>query len=124
MITNQDETIDSREIIERIEELVGDLEDGHLPEDEREELEALINLRAQCEHVSDWSYGETLIRADYFVEYIEELIHDCYELPKELTSGAWPYRHIKIDYEAAAEEAKTDYEEVDFDGQSYYIRSV
>jgi hypothetical protein len=43
-------------------------------------------------------------------------------MPKELNSGNWPYRHITVDYEAAAEEAKGDYTKVDFAGQTYLIR--
>lgn len=70
----------------------------------------------------DWSYGETLIREDYFTKYIEELIDDCYEIPKEMNSGEWPWRHMTIDYEAAAEEAKQDYMELNYDGVTYFIR--
>ncbi|MCD9228627.1 hypothetical protein ACPPTR_09010 [Ralstonia pseudosolanacearum] len=91
--------------------------------DEVSELYTLRALVEQCEGYGDWGHGETLIRESYFVEYIEELIDDCYSLPKELTSGNWPYRHITIDYEAAAEEAKVDYTEVVFDGETYFLRA-
>jgi hypothetical protein len=158
---NHDDTIDSREVIERIEELEAEREalSDHVDEcqtaydfhdsddtkttpewrdlceaiealadwdksDETKELARLQALADQCDHVSDWMHGETLIREDYFTKYIEYLIEDCYEMPKEINSGAWPYCHITIDYEAAAEEAKVDYEEVDFDGVTYFIRSV
>lgn len=70
----------------------------------------------------DWSYGETLLHEEYFTKYIEDLIDDCYEMPKEMHSGNWPWRHMTMDYEAAADEAKQDYFEVDFDGVTYYIR--
>lgn len=146
-IDNTQETIDSRDIIERIEELENELEglksdsplswvewcaayvSYHHPhrgkhQDEVEELKALKALAAECEHVADWVHGEQLIREDYFTQYIEDLIDDCYQLPKELTSGEWPYRHITIDYQAAADEAKVDYEEIDFGGVTYFIRSV
>ena len=53
---------------------------------------------------------------------VEELIDDCYELPKEFKSGEWPWRHMKIDFEAAAEEAKQDYTSVEFFGITYWIR--
>lgn len=125
-ITNQDDVIDSREIIERIEELLSEM-----PEDDTEarqwdgwaELKALEALAEEASSSPDWHHGETLIRRSYFVDYIEELISDCYELPKELTSGQWPYRHITIDYKAAAEEAEQDYMSVDFDGVEYLIRA-
>ncbi|QIK18319.1 hypothetical protein G7968_07695 [Ralstonia solanacearum] len=139
-IDNTEDVIDSRDVIARIEELEDteatlliNVEKG-LPSavadheawksgDEGQELTKLKALAEQCEGYGDWGHGETLIHEDHFVKYIEELIDDCYSLPKELTSGNWPYRHITIDYEAAAEEAKVDYTEVDFDGQTYFLRS-
>lgn len=119
-ISNFDDVIDSRNIIDRIDEL-NDTEDRD-PEEEAE-LAALCKLRDQADCAPDWRHGETLIRESYFVEYIEELIHDCYDLPKEMESGLWPWRHMQIDYEAAADEAKADYVEVDFDGVAYLIRA-
>ena len=86
------------------------------------ELKALFALVDEADCSPGWSYGGTLIHEDYFTEYIEELINDCYELPKEFNSGGWPWRHMALDYEAAADEAKQDYIEVTFDGQTYYIR--
>jgi hypothetical protein len=138
-ISNQDDIIDSREIIERIEELK-ELIEGEglrayrsmLPSkyfedtcaEYRKELNALEALAKEAgDYSSDWIHGEQLIRRSHFVDYIAELISDCYELPKELTSGSWPYRHITIDYEAAADEAEHDYTSVDFDGVEYLIRS-
>lgn len=69
----------------------------------------------------DW-YPVTLISEDYFTDYIKEIIDDCYEMPKEMNSGSWPYRHMTIDYEAAAEEAKQDYSEIDIGGTAYLYR--
>ena len=91
--------------------------------DDLDELKTLEALAAECEGYGDWEHGATLIHEDYFTSYIEELIDDCYELPKELTSGEWPYRHITIDYEAAAQEAKADYIEVDYDGVTYLMHA-
>ena len=145
-IDNTEDVIDSRDVIARIDELqavVDDLREEFdanpanagvdfdnwvrnqvgCSTEEADELAALKALAAQCEGYGDWGHGEALIREDHFVKYIEELIDDCYTLPKELTSGQWPYRHITIDYEAAAEEAKVDYTEVDFDGQTYFLRA-
>ena len=160
--TNQDEVIDSRDIIERIDDLQSqrqalqeDLEAAEAcvhhhhndlipanyldyPEgrelarcqrecaewdsENLEELQSLEKLQSEAESSADWIYGETLISEDYFTQYIEELIGDCYQVPKEMTSGEWPWRHMSIDYDAAAEEAKQDYMEVDFDGRTYLIR--
>ena len=139
-ISNSDDVIDSREIIARIEELEGEMMDAKgewegeseltMPpelkawEDENmEELEALRKLATEAEGYGDWLHGETLIRESYFTDYIEQLIDDCYEMPKAMNSSEWPYRHITIDFEAAAEEAKADYMEVDFDGVTYLMRA-
>lgn len=155
-IDNNQETIDSRDLIDRAYDLIDTyiqafneqqkIEDGDEAEeleredalhndlflawliaandDERSELAALIKVWRECENLSDWTHGEQLIRRSYFVDYITQLIDDCYELPKELTSGNWPYRHIRIDYEAAADEAEYDYMTVDFNGVDYLIRCV
>jgi hypothetical protein len=142
--SNTDDTIDSRDIIERIEELEAEREELESavndPEsddetadaiaalaawdaDNLEELETLQALASEAEDSPDWVHGETLINESYFTDYIEELINDCYEMPKQMHSGDWPYRHMIIDYEAAAEEAKVDYTEVTFDGNVYLIRA-
>ena len=161
-ISNQDNVIDSRDVIERIEELeaelqtlqdeVEEIEDnlGGIdcdddPEaysrteesledakeavedwknsEEAEELAVLKSLAEEASDSPDWKYGETLINDDYFTEYIKELIDDCYEMPKEINSGRWPYNHITVDYESAAEEAKQDYLSVDYDGATFWIKA-
>lgn len=131
-ITNTDDIIDSRDVIERIEELEGALDidaSEVLPgtseemQEMRYELATLRKLAKDAEDFPDWQYGETLIRESYFTDYIEQLIDDCYEMPKEFKSEGWPYRHMTIDYKAAADEAKADYIEVDFDGITYLIRA-
>lgn len=88
-----------------------------------EELAILNALESEASSSPDWIHGESLIRESYFTDYIEELIDDCYSLPKEMKAGEWPWRHMKIDFEAAANEAKSDYMEVDFDGVTYLIRA-
>jgi hypothetical protein len=124
---NDQDIIDSRDIIERIEELK-ELIEGEGCEDActeyKLELAMLEDLADQGQsESSDWVHGETLIRRSYFVDYTEELINDCYEMPKQMHSGDWPFRHMTIDYEAAAKELEQDYSSIDFDGVEYLIRS-
>jgi hypothetical protein len=114
-----DDIIDSRDVIARIEELEGIEEPDSL---EAEELESLKKLAADSESSPDWNYGESLIKDEYFTSYIEELINDCYELPKAFDSGEWPWRHMTLDYDAAAAEAKADYFDVYYLGHCYWIR--
>jgi hypothetical protein len=122
------EVIDSREIVERIDELKDAREDMEPAEwetsEEAKELIALEILAEQGEQESsDWIHGETLIHRRYWVDFTAETIHDCYEMPKEWGSGKWPFRHMTIDYEAAAKELEHDYSSIDFDGHEYLIRS-
>ena len=119
-VTNSESMIDSRDVIARIDELEATEERSY---DEQAELAALQALADEANSSPDWVHGEALIREDHFTAYIEDLIKDCYEMPKEFSSGEWPWRHMKIDYEAAAEEAKADYMEVNFDGVTYLIRA-
>lgn len=143
-ISKYDDVIDSRDIIERIEELGEELADklnnvtktenwnsenlsegnyqfmvNSLPESDKDDIEEywmLVALAEECEqYSSDWEYSESLIRYSYFEEYMDEMIENCYELPKDM-----PYwMSIKLDYEAL----KQDYTEVEFDDIIYYIRS-
>lgn len=117
-ITNDEDVIDSREIIERIAYLEG-FEDEDLDEDEAEELKNLLALQNEAEGYSDdWQYGSTLIRESYFVEYCKEMLQDIGDLPKDLP---W-YIESNIDWEGVAEDLKVDYTEVGFDGVSYFVR--
>lgn len=127
--TNTDSVIDSRDIIERIEELEIIKDDLLLDNpsgatvalwlqgDVGQEYTTLKELAEECEqYASDWTYGEQLIHRDYFEAYMDEMIEDCYELPQDL-----PYwMSIKLDYDALEQ----DYTSVDFDGEEYLIRCV
>ena len=110
-----DYAIDGRDIQARIDELES-------TEEESAELTDLAAFPHEArQYNSDADEGEPIIAESYFMDYIREIIYDCYALPKELTSGEWPYRHITINYEAAAEEARADYAELTFRGRNFYI---
>ena len=128
-VDNGTETIDSRDIIARIDELQAerDTYDGErgeerdpwtavYPEDAAE-LAALHKLATEAEgYAADWEYGEILIRDDYFTDYAREMLEDCGTIPRDLPS--W----VKIDWEATARNVRMDYTAVDFDGVTYWIR--
>ena len=146
-ISNLDDTIDSRDVIARVEELeaeeselqqeIDEKEDQYTPEEltknpapvivakealkewreseEGQELIALKVLAAQGEdYAPDWEYGALLIHEDYFETAMDEMLEDCGDIPRDLPS----YLTITVDYAAL----KQDYTELDFDGQTYYIR--
>lgn len=125
---------DSREVIERIEELTAEFIDATegdpadvmsaddwafgLSEDDAEELAALIEFRdGGADLVSDWEYGETFIRDDEFTSYTEEYLKDCGFIPADFPS--W----IAIDWDETADSLKQDYTSYDFRGETYWARS-
>ncbi len=122
-ISKFDDVIDSRDIIARIEELkasIQDINDDCFPDIEKEaELGILESLAGETEgYAEDWLYGVTLISEGYFTEYCEELCRDIGDIPSELP---W-YINNHINWDGIAREIKMDYTEVDFDGQTYFIR--
>lgn len=94
--------------------------DGLLNVADLHELTQLCAFQAECERAcSDWNHGDSAIHESAFLEHITQLIDDCYEIKK---SSEWPYRHMTMDYSAAAEEAKADYTTIELDGETFYVR--
>jgi hypothetical protein len=115
-ITNDEEVIDSRQVIERIAFLQGGADD--LDQDERDELATLLDLQDQAEpYCPDWRYGEALVRDDAFEDYARQLAEDLGDISKD---APWPLSYI--DWEAAAAALQEDYTEVQFDGVTYWTR--
>ena len=140
-ISNREDILDSRDIIERLEELEGErqayldeleeLEDGdedrhtilqeldEWDEENMEELRILRKLNEQgSDYAADWSYGETLIRDSYFKDYAMDLADDIGAIDR---NASWPTNCI--DWDQAARELKMDYTSIDFDGVTYWVRS-
>lgn len=120
-ITNDADVLDSRDIIDRIEELQGRKDDEEqtdpLNEEEADELAALVALAEEAEgYADDWRHGATLIRETYFTDYTEELLQDIGDLPKNLPG------YVVIDWEATARNIQVDYTPVEFDGVTYWVR--
>ncbi len=126
-ISNDDDMIDSRDVIARIEHLSAlrqpgpvDLDDDNDTDQDTlfAELAALEALQAEAEGYSpDWQYGATLIRDSYFETYAEELAEDIGAIDR---NASWPLNHI--DWKAAAEALQQDYTSVEFDGVTYWVR--
>lgn len=144
--SNRKDILDSRDIIERFEELTSEKEalleqiveaydDEELYSDEdRRELQNELNtwidehgeehrilskLNAQgSDYAPDWEYGETLIRDSYFQTYAQELAEDIGAIDR---NAKWPTNCI--DWEQAARELQMDYTALDFDGVTYWVRS-
>lgn len=115
VVSNKDDVIDSRDVIERIAEL--EALDLPLDEYDAEELESLKTLAEVGEDASsEWHHGATLIRDSFFAEYARDLAEDIGAISR---NTQWPLNCINWD--RAAEELQVDYQDVDFDGETYWI---
>ena len=129
-----DSIIDSRDVIERLEEMRNaktewweannvcrheyaadgsDMPDEWTEEDE-EELTTLETFAAEGEdNFPDWEYGVTLIEEDYFEDHCREELTDCGYISSDLPS------FIYIDWKTTTDEMRMNYSEVDVDGYTY-----
>ena len=130
----QDDVMDSREILERIEELTAEFIDATetdpadvmtaddwafgLTSHDAEELAALIEFTEE----NDGRYGDSFkdgvifYHEDYFTEAMKELCSDIGVLPRETPS--W----IVIDWDETASNMQVDYTEATFRGSEYWAR--
>lgn len=133
-VTNDEDLIDSRDVIARIEylkeawhEATGeDHADYVLSEDdwavglgtdEAAELVALIELAEEGEqYASDWQHGATLIRDSYFEDYARELAEDIGAINPD---AGWPT--YCIDWERAARDLQMDYSSIEFGDVTYWV---
>lgn len=135
-ISNSDDLIDVRDVIERVEQLQAIREPGPVPEGilEDEDYETdqdslfaeLSTLEGLLDDLKgnggdhqwngDW-YPVTLIRDTYFEDYAQQLAEDIGAVPSDYS---WPASHI--DWEAAADALQMDYTSVEFDGITYWTR--
>jgi hypothetical protein len=130
------DTIDSRDIQERIDELqsefdshVDEYEDSDGEEDAGEDLlnwleengdefVTLLEIKEEVEqYTSEWNSGAFIIADNHFEDYAQELAEDTGVIDR---NAKWPLTHI--DWDAAAEELKCDYSEVTIAGKSYWIQ--
>jgi hypothetical protein len=83
-----------------------------------ERLATLERVNAEGEgYVPDWTYGEALIPENAFTDYAEQLAEDVGTIDRD---QPWPLNCI--DWEAAAEQLKQDYVEIEIEGQTYLAR--
>lgn len=121
--------LDTRDLAKRLEELQ-DMRDAYLeslgsPMEEADlddaEQEELAELETMESEISEWHSGETLIPESDFADYARELATDIGSVDPDALDS-WPL--TCIDWERAAEELKTDYTEVEYQGTTYLARSV
>jgi hypothetical protein len=85
-------------------------------DDEKTELDELETLENET---SEFMHGETMILENDFEDYTREMAEDIHG--KAVREATWPF--TCIDWEQAARELAMDYSTVEYQGESYYVRS-
>lgn len=127
-ISEYDDVIDSRDVIARIAELESErddvMDDGDHDAivgwqqaygDELDDLRAFASEGS--DYCEDWEYGEALIRDSYFTTHARELAEDIGAIDSD---AKWPA--TCIDWEAAANDLRSDYTALTFRGVTYWAR--
>ena len=115
-ISKFDDIIDSRDLMERIEELEDEID--NLDDEEKEGLELLKKFASEFEgYAPDFAYGEVAIRDSYFKQYAMDLAEDIGAIDR---NSSWP--NTCIDWEQAARELQMDYSGIEFEGVTYWVR--
>lgn len=89
---------------------------------ENEKYDIASDLAAIEDVIAETQGCTEIIKESYFVEYITDIINDCYDDIKPKNKTNWPYYCVKVDYELAARDAKIDYMIVTFKGVNYLAR--
>lgn len=123
----QADVIDTRDMIERFEELESEYLAFDTPEQVKNwsDLEEFTILGSTLEELKgnggdeqwqgDW-YPITLIAESHFTDYCVDLLDDCGDLPRDLPS------YIAIDWDKTADNLKVDYSEIEIGGSTYLYR--
>jgi hypothetical protein len=130
------DTIDSRDIQERIDELQSEF-DSHVDEYEEsdgeedagedllnwleengDEFVTLLEIKEEVEqYTSDWDSGAFIIADNHFEDYAQELAEDTGAIDR---NAKWPLQFV--DWGMASDALKEDYTEIIIDGVSYWIQ--
>jgi hypothetical protein len=106
-------------MIERVNYLTVLDETGALDKEDRLEL---FGLEQAIDNIDGLSMegaeeGVTLIRDEFFEEYVKELAKWCGDLPEDLDES-----RIVIDWEATADIYRKDFHTVEFAGARYWFQ--
>lgn len=123
----QEEVLDSRTLDRRIQYLLDAKESvdeenktrafdnqARLEVHEERELKNLIDVK---DEINEWCHGVELIHEGHWVEYVEQMLRDNGDLPRDIP------HYIEIDWESTASNVEADYCTVDIMGETFYYRS-
>lgn len=109
--SDEEEREEAREALRALEEVADDLGLGGTRNQTYAEMLDALESYAEDE--------PTAIAAEYFTGYAQELAEDIGAID---ANAAWPLRHI--DWQAAADELKVDYNSFTLEGNEYFIRAI
>ena len=83
-----------------------------------EEIEELEALKEEIENNSDegFEYGIQIIHENDIDDYFSEMLFDCGYIPKDMPQ--W----IEINWQATYNNMKQDYNEIELNGNTFYVR--
>lgn len=118
--------LDLDEVIERkreLEDIINDEDEQYSADEQKdaeEELAEIDELESELgtDLESAARNGIYFIAEDGFVDYAEEFAYDIGRIDGNMNE--WPYNHI--DWDAAADELKYDFSEVEWQGETYLFR--
>jgi len=114
-VDNTQETLDSRDIQERIDELQ-EIDQAKIEEYETEELNHLLKIKESVGDDESWGFGITFIRDSYFEEDSEEFAYGCGDVDRNGMIASY------VNWEEFADSRKMDFESIEFDGIEYWYR--
>jgi len=113
--------MDMSALLNRKVELIDmrDDEECEMNGSEEQELEELFELESELGMTLEAAdqNGLYFIDEDYFVQYAMEFAED---IGVVFDGASWPCTHI--DWEAAADELRMNYTEVEYEGNTYLVR--
>lgn len=120
-VDNTEDRIDSRHVIELIEDLEYEVTEDTITREDMRDLDTLRALASKGEeYAEDWEHGATLIRFNHFTDYIKEFVS---ETDGETLENMPEFLRDAIDWEVVAETLMDDYTELDYEGVTYYTRT-
>lgn len=111
--------IDSRDVIARLDFLTVLDETGALDSDDRIEMFALERAIENIDRfsVEGAAAGVTLIRDEFFVEYVQSLAKWCGDIPEANRRSP-----VVVDWEATAESYRKDFASLELAGARYWFQ--
>jgi hypothetical protein len=121
VLDTTEDTIEVWCLTERYEELEEAQQSGMMQPGEVEEMLSLLsvldNIKSKSGDVKwrgDW-YPDLLVRDSHYKSYIQELLHDCGDMPTLPT-------YIVVDWDATIANLQGDWTSIDIDGVTYWYR--